>query len=147
MDARTRTTKSGVWPAKSVGLFGSVGPIDSYRGSRHAIHMSSDEIVAVLALLGIVAAVAYRAYLKHKPAIDEILEDGLSLDDLDDIKELAEDAKEDIEEVVNLVSSLPKTKTELKGLKKNELVALAEEHNLDIEGTKADLVERLLPLL
>ena len=109
--------------------------------------MSSEEILAVLALLGIVAAVAYRAYLKHKTAIDEILEDGLSLDDLDDIKELAEDAKEDIEEIVNLVSSLPKTKTELKGLKKNELVALAEEHNLDIEGTKADLVERLLPLL
>ena len=109
--------------------------------------MSSDEIVAVLALLGIVGAVAYRAYLKHKVAIDEILEDGLSLDDLDDIKELAEDAKEDIEEVVNLVSSLPKTKTELRALKKNELVALAEEHGLDVHGTKADLIARLATLL
>lgn len=109
--------------------------------------MTSDEIIAVLALLGIVAAVAYRAYLKHKVAIDEILEDGLSLEDLDDIKELAEDAKEDIEEIVNLVSSLPKTKTELRALKKNELVALAEEHGLDVEGTKADLVARLAHLL
>lgn len=109
--------------------------------------MSSEEILAVIGLLGIVAAVAYRAYLKHKSAIDEILEDGLSLDDLDEIKELVEDAKEDIEEVVNLVSSLPKTKTELKGLKKSELVALADEHNLEFTGTKADLVERLLPLL
>lgn len=109
--------------------------------------MSSEEILAVLALLGIVGAVAYRAYLKHKVAIDEILEDGLDLEDLGAIQELAKDAKEDIEEVVNLVSSLPKTKTELKALKKAELVALADEHGLDFEGTKADLVERLLPLI
>ena len=79
--------------------------------------------------------------------IDEILEDGLDLDDLGAIQELAEDAKEDIEEVVNLVSSLPKTKTELRALKKNELVALAEEHGLDVQGTKADLVARLATLL
>jgi len=109
--------------------------------------MSSEEILAVLGLLGIVGAVAYRAYIKHKSAIDEILEDGLSLDDLDEIKDLVEDAKEDIEEVVNLVSSLPKTKTELRALKKAELVALADEHDLELTGTKADLVERLLPLL
>ena len=138
---------SGASGANVGGPFGSVGHIDSYRCGHHATHMSSEEILAVLALLGIVAAVAYRAYLKHKPAIDEILDDGLSLDDLDEIKELVEDAKEDVEEIVNLVSSLPKTKTELKAMKKNELVALAEEHGLDVEGTKADLVARLVPLL
>lgn len=109
--------------------------------------MENETILAVLGLLGIVAAVAYRAYLKHKSVIDEILEDGLSLDDLDEIKDLVEDAKEDIEEVVNLISSLPKTKSELKALKKAELVALADEHDLDLTGTKAELVERLLPLL
>ncbi len=109
--------------------------------------METETILTIVGLLGIVAAVAYRAYLKHKDTIAEILEDGLSLDDLDDIKQLAEDAKEDIEEVVNLVSSMPKTKSELKAMKKAELVALADENNLDLKGTKAELVERLLPLL
>ena len=109
--------------------------------------METETLLTAVGLLGIVAAVAYRAYLKHKPAIDEILEDGIGLDDLDEIKELAEDAKEDIEDVVNLVSSLPKSKSELKAMKKAELVALADEHDLDLTGTKADLVERLLPLL
>lgn len=109
--------------------------------------MENETILSIVALFGIVAAVAYRAYLKHKDAIASILEDGLSLDDLDEIKELVEDAKEDIEEVVNLVSSLPKNKSELKRMKKAELVALADEHGLDFVGTKADLVERLESLM
>jgi len=109
--------------------------------------METEAILYLLALLGVVVALAYNAYLKHKAKIDAILEDGLDLDDLDEIKELVEDAKEDIEEVVNLVSSLPKTKSELRAMKKADLVALADEHDLDLTGTKADLVERLLPLL
>ena len=67
--------------------------------------LSSEEILAVIGLLGIVAAVAYGAYLKHKSAIDKILEDGLSLDDLDEIKELVEDAKETMGKTSRVVQS------------------------------------------
>lgn len=84
----------------------------------------------------VLIALGYKLYRKYRPKIEEALEDGkLSLDE---IKDIAEDVMEDIEDLKSLPS-----RTELKKMKKAELLSLAEEHGVDLEGTKADLIERL----
>jgi len=50
-----------------------------------------------------------------------------------------------IQEVVEEVESLPSLSA-INKMKKNELVALCEKHNIDTEGTKQILIEKLKEL-
>lgn len=57
---------------------------------------------------------------------------------LDEVLEVVDDVKEIIEEIKELPSL-----SSLKKMKKDELIALAEEKGLDTSGTKSDIIERL----
>ena len=105
----------------------------------------TDTLLIAVGLLGTVAALMYRAYLKHKPAIDQILEDGVDLSDVADIVELAKDAKEDIAEIKEAIDEVPSW-NELKRMKKAELMDLADKHGLPTEGTRAVLIDALTEL-
>ena len=102
----------------------------------------TDTLLIAVGILGTVAALMYRAYLKHKVAIDEILEDGIDLSDVADIVELAKDAKDDIAEIKEAIEEVPSW-NELKRMKKAELQALAEKHDVSTEGTRAMLIDAL----
>lgn len=49
---------------------------------------------------------------------------------------------DEVMEAVDMVKELPSL-SEVKKMKKADLVALCEEHGLDANGVKADLIERL----
>ncbi len=49
---------------------------------------------------------------------------------------------DEVMEAVDMVKELPSL-SEVKKMKKADLVALCEEHGLDADGVKADLIERL----
>lgn len=49
---------------------------------------------------------------------------------------------DEVIEAVDLVKELPSL-SQIKKMKKAELVALCEEHGLDADGVKADLIQRL----
>lgn len=102
----------------------------------------TDTLLVAVGILGTIAALMYRAYLKHKPAIDEILEDGVDLSDVADIVELAKDAKEDIAEIKEAIDEVPSW-NELKRMRKAELLDLAEKHGVSTEGTRAMLMDAL----
>lgn len=101
-----------------------------------------DTLLIAVGIIGTVAALAYRAYLKHKPAIDDILEDGVDLSDVAEIIELAKDAKDDIAEIKEAIDEFPSW-NELKRMKKAELMDLADKHGLPTEGTRAYLIDTL----
>ena len=105
----------------------------------------TNTLLIAVGIIGSVAALAYRAYLKHKPAIDDILEDGVDLSDVADIIELAKDAKDDIAEIKEAVDAVPSW-NELKRMKKAELQDLAEKHGVSTEGTRAVLMDALTEL-
>ena len=52
------------------------------------------------------------------------------------------DVVDEVQDIVEEVRSLPSLSA-LKKMKKDELVALAEEHGVSVEGTKADLISAL----
>jgi len=54
---------------------------------------------------------------------------------LDEVLELAEDIKDIVEDLPSLSA--------IKKMKKAELIALANDNGLDVDGTKADLISRL----
>lgn len=83
----------------------------------------------------ILIGLAYKLYRKYRPKIKEALEDGkLSLDE---IKDIAEEVIDDVEDLKDLPSY-----SQLKKMKKADLIALAEEKGLDVEGTKDDIAKR-----
>ena len=49
---------------------------------------------------------------------------------------------DEVMEAVDMVKEIPSL-SEVKKMKKADLVALCEEHGLDADGVKADLIERL----
>ena len=49
---------------------------------------------------------------------------------------------DEVMEAVDMVKELPSL-SEIKKMKKADLVALCEEHDIDPKGVKADLIERL----
>ena len=96
--------------------------------------MERDTLLMGIALIGIVAAALYRAYLKLKPSLDLALEDGsLSLDDV-------------AGDVGDLIKSLPSA-SKMKTMKKADLLALAEKNNVELSSatlTKAQIIAEML---
>jgi polyhydroxyalkanoate synthesis regulator phasin len=86
--------------------------------------------IEMLLLYGCVAAGlglgAYKAYKK-------LMADGKIT--LDEVIDLAED-------LASVAKTLPSI-SELKKLKKNDLISLCEENGLEVKGTKAELISRL----
>jgi hypothetical protein len=81
------------------------------------------EQALLIAGIGLVALEGARRFLK------KVLADGkITLDE--------------VIEAVDLVKELPSL-SQIKKMKKAELVALCEEHGLDADGVKADLIQRL----
>lgn len=75
-------------------------------------------------------------YRKLRTKIAKAMEDGdLNLSEALDI---VEEMKESIEEIQSLPSL-----SALKRMRKDDLIALCAEHNVDTEGTKAVLIEKL----
>ena len=85
------------------------------------------EQALLLAGIGLAVLEGARRFLKRVMADGQIT--------LDEVMEAVEIAKE-----------LP-TLSEVKKMKKVELVALCEEHGLDADGLKSDLIERLKGVL
>ena len=81
------------------------------------------EQVLLIAGIGMVALEGARRFFKKVMADGKIT--------LDEVMEAVEIAKE-----------LPSL-SEVKKMKKADLIALCEEHGLDADGVKADLIERL----
>lgn len=81
------------------------------------------EQVLLMAGIGLVALEGARRFFK------KVMADGkITLDE--------------VIEAVDLVKELPSL-SQIKKMKKAELVALCEEHGLDADGVKADLIQRL----
>mgnify|MGYP003625594852 CR=1 FL=1 len=102
--------------------------------------MDTDTLVIVGAVGLTLAAFAYKQYLRLKPQIDAALEDGTL--SVSEVMDLVDEAKEVIEEVKELKETIPDLAS-LKKLKKADLMALCEKHDLDTDGTKAVLIEAL----
>tara|TARA_R100000231_G_scaffold89201_2_gene67496 strand:- start:25 stop:420 length:396 start_codon:yes stop_codon:yes gene_type:complete len=102
--------------------------------------MDSTTIALYLGIAIAVAAFIYKQYLRLKPQIDEALEDGVL--SLGEVKDLIEEAEEVIDEVKEFKEELPSLSA-LKKMKKADLEALCEKYDLDTEGTKAVLIEKL----
>jgi len=85
------------------------------------------EMIILLAAIAVGLGLAgYRTYKK-------LMADGEIT--LDEVLELAEDIKDIVEDLPSLSA--------IKKMKKAELVALANDNGLDVDGTKADLISRL----
>lgn len=85
------------------------------------------EMIILLAAIAVGLGLAgYRTYKK-------LMADGEIT--LDEVLELAEDIKEIVEDLPSLSA--------IKKMKKAELIALANDNGLDVDGTKADLISRL----
>ncbi len=105
--------------------------------------MDSEQLTWLLAVLVLGAAFIYKYWNKISKSLDKAMEDGtLSLDEALDIVEDVQEVVEEVKEVLDEVPSL----TELKKLKKADLQALAEKHDLDTAGTKAEILDRLKAL-
>lgn len=85
------------------------------------------EMIILLAAIAVGLGLAgYKAYKK-------LMADGKIT--LDEVIDLADDLKE-------LVDKLP-SPSAMKKMKKDELIALANDNGLAVDGTKADLISRL----
>ena len=85
------------------------------------------EMIILLAAIAVGLGLAgYRTYKK-------LMADGEIT--LDEVLELAGDIKEIVEDLPSLSA--------IKKMKKAELIALANDNGLDVDGTKADLISRL----
>lgn len=88
--------------------------------------METEMIILYATILAGLALGAYKTYKR-------LMADGKIT--LDEVLELAEDIKE-------ISKTLPSA-SELKKMKKAELLSLCEENGLDTKGVKADLIARL----
>lgn len=85
------------------------------------------EMIILLAAIAVGLGLAgYKAYKK-------LMADGKIT--LDEVIDLANDIKEITDDLPSLSA--------LKKMKKDELIALANDKGLDVDGTKADLISRL----
>jgi len=85
------------------------------------------EMIILLAAIAVGLGLAgYKAYKK-------LMADGKIT--LDEVLDLAEDLKDIVEDLPSLSS--------IKKMKKAELIALANDNGLAVDGTKADLISRL----
>jgi len=85
------------------------------------------EMIILLAAIAVGLGLAgYKTYKK-------LMADGKIT--LDEVIDLAKDIKEITDDLPSLSA--------LKKMKKDELIALANEKGLDVDGTKADLISRL----
>lgn len=92
-----------------------------------------------LAAVGVALAygIGMKVYRRLKPLVEEAMEDGeLSLSE-------ALEIAEEVAEVAEELRSLP-SPSALRKMRKDELVALGQEHGVDVEGTKAQIIERLM---
>ena len=98
-------------------------------------------MIEELGIAAVGVALAYgigmKIYRRLKPLVDEAMEDGeLSLSEALEIVEEAKDIAEELQE-------LP-SPSALRNMRKAELIALGEKHGVDVEGTKAEIIERLM---
>jgi polyhydroxyalkanoate synthesis regulator phasin len=96
----------------------------------------NEQVMLGLALGVFIAGFALKHYRKLRTTIKAALEDGQLT--LDEAFEIVEDIKETVKEVESLPSA-----SALKRMRKDELVELCAKHDIDTEGTKALLIERL----
>lgn len=96
----------------------------------------NEQVMLGLALGVFIAGFALKQYRKLRTTIEAALEDGQLT--LDEAFEIVEDIKETVKEVESLPSA-----SALKRMRKDELVELCAKHDIDTEGTKALLIERL----
>ena len=81
----------------------------------------------------LLAAIAVGLGLAGYKAYKKLMADGKIT--LDEVIDLANDIKEITDDLPSLSA--------LKKMKKDELIALANDKGLDVDGTKADLISRL----
>jgi hypothetical protein len=108
--------------------------------------MQTQTLLIGIGIIAIVGAVLYRAYMRIKPDLDKALEDG-SLS-MGEVIGMADDLIESAKEVETLVESLPPI-SQLKKMKKADLIALAEKNGVDTQqgaATKATLIANLLDM-
>ncbi len=84
-------------------------------------------------MISLLAAIAVGLGLAGYKAYKKLMADGKIT--LDEVIDLAGDLKE-------IVDKLP-SPSAMKKMKKDELIALANENGLAVDGTKADLISRL----
>ena len=105
--------------------------------------METESILITVGALAVVAYALYKRYLMIKPQIDEALADGkLSLDE---VKDLADDVIDFVEDAKEIVESMP-SKSALNKMTKSDLIEFAQSHNVDVSGTKSQIIERLQSL-
>jgi len=101
------------------------------------LDMGIEALLAGLVVDLFLIGIGYKLYRKFRPKIEEALEDGeLSLDEVIDI---AEEVIEEVKELKELPSY-----SAMKKMKKSELMNLATQHEVSIDGTKEDIIKRLM---
>jgi polyhydroxyalkanoate synthesis regulator phasin len=90
--------------------------------------------IGALSLFG--AGLAYKYWKKMKPLVEEALEDGQLT--IEEAMEIVEEATEIVEEVKSLPSY-----SALKRMRKSEIMNLCAEYDIDAEGTKDQLIDKL----
>lgn len=91
-------------------------------------------IISAISLFG--AGLALKYWKKLKPKLDLALEDGQLT--LEEAMNLVDDAKEIVEEVKSLPSL-----SKMRKMRKSEIMNLCAEYDIDTEGTKDQLIEKL----
>ena len=95
------------------------------------------EIIGTIGAIGLFGAgLAYKYWKKMKPKIDEALADGQLT--LEEAMDLVDDANEIVEEVKSLPSY-----SKMKRMRKSEIMNLCAEYDVDTEGTKDQLIDKL----
>ena len=96
----------------------------------------NEELMLGIGVVVFVVGFGLKHYRKLRTSIEEALEDGQLT--LDEAFEIVEDIQESVKEMKSLPSS-----SALKRMRKDELAALCVEHEIDVEETKAILIEKL----
>ena len=105
--------------------------------------METESILITIGAIAVVLYALYRRYLLIKPQIDEALADGKLT--LDEVKDLADDVVDFVEDAKEIVESMP-TKSALNKMSKADLIEFAQGHDVDVSGTKSQIIERLQSL-
>ena len=95
------------------------------------------EVIGAIGALGLFGAgLAYKYWKKMKPLVEEALEDGQLT--IEEAMEIVEEATEIVEEVKSLPSY-----SAMKRMRKSEIMNLCAEYDIDAEGTKDQLIDKL----
>lgn len=99
------------------------------------------ESLGLLAAAGLVELLVvlliWRYFGRLRSLFAKVTEDGEVT--LDEVMEVIDEVQDIVEEVASLPSI-----GAMKKMRKDELMALAEERGVDVEGTKAEIIERLM---